>query len=276
MTYKTILLHIDGDPTDRAPLDAALALTAAFEAHLVGLHVVPAITIATYMAVQVPPQLVEEQRAHAERLAREAESVFRTAAEAAGVSHEWRVVEEIDIDAAGMVASHGRYADLLVFGRGDPDGLDDNRLTIERALFESGRPLLVVPPGNRAPVPGRGVMIAWNGSRESVRATHDALPFLRAAESVSVVTVNPDGQEGPLPGADIATVLARHDVTARAEAMAGADATVPDLVLSRIAETGADLLVMGAYGRSRLREMILGGMTRHMLREATVPVLFAH
>ena len=143
----------------------------------------------------------------------------------------------------------------------------------------SGRPILVVPNvGNFADL-GRRVVIGWNASREAARAVNDAMPLLTAAETVTVLTIDP--REGPrahgeLPGADISLHLARHGVKAEIERTASADLPVGEVLLSRVADLGADLLVMGAYGHSRARELLLGGATRSLLRSMTLPVLMSH
>jgi len=121
------------------------------------------------------------------------------------------------------------------------------------------------------------VLVAWNGSREATRAVHDALPLLRRAEKVTVLSIDPDEDAEPrLPGADVSLHLARHGVTAQAATIAGTDVAVGDLLLSYAADHDIDLIVMGAYGHTRLREVVLGGATRTLLRHMTVPVLMSH
>src|SRR5215471_6305021 len=156
------------------------------------------------------------------------------------------------------------------------DAADKTRQAFEHV---SGRPILVVPyVGNFADL-GRRVVIGWNASREAARAVNDAMPLLTSAETVTVLTIDP--REGPrahgeLPGADISLHLARHGVKAEIERTVSADLPVGEVLLSRVADLGADLLVMGAYGHSRARELLLGGATRSLLRSMTLPVLMSH
>ena len=139
----------------------------------------------------------------------------------------------------------------------------------------SGRPVLVVPYAGRHEGLGSRVLVAWNASREAARAVHDALPLLTRARSVVVLAVDPP-DEDHIPGADIAAHLAHHGVHVEARHTVAPDIEVGDELLNLISDLGADLLVMGAYGRSRWREAVFGGATRHILAHMTVPVLMAH
>lgn len=139
--------------------------------------------------------------------------------------------------------------------------------------------MLIVPYAGRFDNVGRRIVIAWSSTREAARAVSDAMPFLESADLVNVLTIDP--REGPdghgeLPGADIAVHLARHGVKAQIERTVSAGLPVGEVLLSRIADLGADLLVMGAYGHSRVRELLLGGATRSVLRSMTLPVLMSH
>jgi nucleotide-binding universal stress UspA family protein len=149
----------------------------------------------------------------------------------------------------------------------------------EEVTLNSGRPTLVVPYIGAAATIGERVMVAWNASREAARAIGDAMPLLERAKVVTVVSVNarPDALgHGEDPGADIGAHLARHGLKVEVERLEARDIDVPNAILSRLADAGSDLLVMGCYGHSRLREMVLGGVTRTILGEMTVPVLMAH
>jgi len=149
----------------------------------------------------------------------------------------------------------------------------------DQVTLASGRPILVVPYAGHFETVGRRVLVGWNATREAARAVNDAMPLLAAAEMVTVLTI--DAREGPhghgeLPGADISLHMARHGVKAGIERTVSADLSVGDVLLSRAADLGADLLVMGAYGHSRARELLLGGATRALLRSMTIPVLMSH
>jgi nucleotide-binding universal stress UspA family protein len=189
-----------------------------------------------------------------------------------GFAGECRIAEGL---TAELVARNGRTADLVVLGQPDPaEGAPNATAVFEAALFSSGRPVLVVPHAGRFTQVGRRALIAWNGRREAARGVHDALPLLTDAEQAVVLTVGAEGDEDP--SAEILRHLARHDLPVSAVHETASDLDVADILLNRAAESGADLLVMGAYGHSRLREFVLGGATRSIMRQMTLPVLMAH
>ncbi|MEN9499536.1 MAG: hypothetical protein RIS83_1355, partial [Pseudomonadota bacterium] len=202
------------------------------------------------------------------------QATFQEAIRREGVMGEWR---EVEGSAAEVVALHGRYADLIVLGQEDPAG--DNVGIMEAALFEAGRPVLAIPFAGQFRDIGRRVLVGWNASREASRAVHDALPLLAAAESATVFLANPKrglGGHGEEPGADIARHLARHGLKVQVTKAVADDVEDSALLLNQASDIGADLLVIGAYGHSRLREFILGGVTRTLLRQMTIPVLLSH
>jgi nucleotide-binding universal stress UspA family protein len=219
-----------------------------------------------------------EWRDNALEQAEELHQAFEHAAQLRGLSGEWRAVAE---GWEADPALHARYADLTILGQRDPDSdaTGPIRPRPERVTLASGRPILVVPYAGRFETIGKCVLIAWNASREAARAVADAMPLLAAADRVTVLAVDPqsgpDGH-GDLPGADIALHLARHEVKAQIERTVSADVPIGEVLLSRAADLGADLLVMGAYGHSRARELLLGGATRTILASMTIPVLMSH
>jgi len=178
-------------------------------------------------------------------------------------------------------ALHARYVDLTILGQLNPDRGDANliRPRPEHVTLASGRPVLVVPYTGHFETLGRRVLIGWNATREATRAVNDAMPLLMAADVVTVLTI--DAREGPdahgeLPGADISLHLARHGVKTTIECTVSAGIQAGEVLLSRAADLGADLLVIGAYGHSRVRELLLGGATRSILQSMTLPVLMSH
>lgn len=278
MAIRDILLHLDATPPAAARQALAVGLAQRLGAHLTGLFVmdVPLPLIAGDAGGGVAvAELLEALRADMGRDAAALEAAFREAVRRAEVKGEWRVAEGT---TARQVALHGRHADLVVVGQAAPDS-DAGPATIEAALFGTGRPVLVVPHAGQPPMPGRRVLVAWNASREASRALHDALPLMAGAERVTVLTINAErggGDHGEEPGADIATHLARHDLKVEVRRVVGADIAVGDLILNEAADLGADLVVMGGYGHSRFREFMLGGATRTLLGQMTVPVLMSH
>ncbi|MGE5515044.1 MAG: universal stress protein [Bacteroidota bacterium] len=271
MAFKDILVHVDNSAAGRVRLDLAARLAQAHDAHLVGLHVRSRTVVPPFVAAQMGPEIEALQDRFLADAAAEARAAFDAVAPAAGVTSEWRDVAGV---LADTVALHARYADIAVIGQSE-EGDDDGPLA-DGLVLEVGRPVLVVPYAGRFDSVGKRVLVAWNASREATRAVHDALPLLAQAQRVQVVAINPDGDHGDIPGADIALHLSRHGIAASCEQLTADDVAVGALLLSRAADTGADLIVMGGYGRSRLRELVLGGTTRHILRHMTVPVLLSH
>jgi nucleotide-binding universal stress UspA family protein len=276
MGLKDLLVHVDNDPACSTRVDVAVALAAAHGAHLTGLHVLGAPQLPGYVEMELPPSLREDLRRRPEELARQAEARFHERARRRGIRAEWRL--ERGGDTVGTMKLHARYADLTVVGQGIDlkEAPHDLAFLPEELALGVGRPVLVVPRYGTFETVGERVLIAWNGSREATRAVHDALPLLTRATKVTVLSIDPRDSGSRVPSADITLHLARHDVVAEAASTVGLDLAVGDVLLSRAADLGADLIVMGAYGHSRVREMVLGGATRHILQHMTVPVLMSH
>jgi nucleotide-binding universal stress UspA family protein len=276
MGLKDLMVYVGTDPACAARLKVAVDLAAAHEAHLTGLHVMAWPTVPGYIDVQLPPEVHDRQRQRLLEEAARAEALFAERARQAGIGWEWRAVEG---DVTETATLHARYFDLNVVGQGLD--LDDPREALatlpEDLVLAVGRPLLVVPRYAKLDSVGDRILVCWNGSREATRAVNDALPFLRRASRVTVLSIDPLRGAGPrLPGADIALHLARHGVTTQAAQTMATDLEVGDVILSYAADAGADLIVMGAYGHSRLRETVFGGATRHLFQHMTVPVLMSH
>jgi nucleotide-binding universal stress UspA family protein len=183
------------------------------------------------------------------------------------------------VNPTSVVIEHGRSADMIVTGQTDPDWESSPLQDVaERLALESGRPVLVVPYVGRYPEIGRNVVIAWKAGRESARAVFDALPILKQAEQVQILEIDESGgrRNGAAVDNTIAVALARHGLKPTVRTSIAGDISIGDEILSRLADMGADLLVMGAYGHSRMRELVFGGVTRHIVKHMTVPTLFSH
>jgi nucleotide-binding universal stress UspA family protein len=278
MPYKTLLVHVDGGA--RAPLriDVACRLARRFDAHLIGLHALTVIKLPGYarVAMEGGTRLDEFQAKAAAEAARQAEQVFTRGVSAAGVpKSEWRASRG---DAVEVAPVHVRYADLVVVGQpnaADASGVEPD--FAERLVLAAGRPVVVIPyAGNFAEI-GKRMLVAWNASREATRALTDAIPMLREAKEVHVIAFNPTGApHGEVPGADIGLYLARHGIKVSVSQQTAADVDVGNQLLSRAADLDIDLIVMGAYGHSRMKELVLGGVTRTIFESMTVPVLMSH
>jgi nucleotide-binding universal stress UspA family protein len=281
MRYKDLVVVLDSAADARGRIGLAAALAEAFSAHLVGLYPIPSAELprsAGYADLAALEPIYREWRARAVEQAETVREAFEHLTKLRGVSSEWRAVTD---GSEADPALHARYADLTILGQRDPD--NDEMAMIrphpERVTLSSGRPILVVPYAGHFEQVGRRVLVAWNASREAARAVADAMPLLANAEAVTVMAVDPqsgpDGH-GDLPGADIALHLARHGVAAQIERTVSAEVPIGEVLLSRAADLGADLLVMGAYGHSRVHELLLGGATRSILASMTIPVLMSH
>jgi nucleotide-binding universal stress UspA family protein len=301
MALKDILAIVEPGDTIASQFDVAAAIAVRCGAHLTGLCVVPPVDLSEAglpwsgstselrALEQIRASLQGTHTAAVQRL----EAALRKAAADLDNPVEWRAPEGRPLEVAPL---HARYADLAVIGQADSRNPSSASAgLVEGLLFGSGRPVVVVPYAGRFASVGRHVMVAWNASREAARALNDALPILEKADKVTVLAVNPgDGATGdqeppPMPrsifsrdgqsawpAADIALHLARHGVKAEASYTVSDEIDVGNAILSRAADLGVDLIVMGGYGHSRAREMILGGATRTILESMTVPVLISH
>jgi nucleotide-binding universal stress UspA family protein len=275
MSYKTILVHIDAGERWPARLDIAVQFAQRFDAHLVGLHALTAVRMPGFTLPEAGLVMDEvHNRIDAEES--KARTQFERLVKQAGLTRaEWRASRE---DAAEVVALQARYADLLVIGQPDanrPGGLEPD--FAHQVVLSADRPVLLVPFVGRFDAVGKEVLLAWDARREAARAVTDSLPLLQQAERVRVVCIKPEGSpHGEQPGADIALYLARHGVRAEVSNLYGRDVDAGNQLLSYAADRSADLIVMGAYGHSRLREVVLGGVTRTLMDSMTVPVLMGH
>lgn len=278
MWYKTVLVHVDDGRAAGARIAIAAQLALASQAHLVGAAMTgmsPNVFAAAGLNPAVPPLLLSFDALREECV--RALDAFERQVSAIGVaSFERRQVED---QAGPGMSMQARYADLLVISQSDPAS-PAPRLRAdfpEYVLLNCARPVLVVPAG-LAPAPiGRRVMVGWNGSREATRALTSAIPLLKDADQVDVVVLNPESEgdvHGPLAGADIALFLARHGVKVDVRSVSGV-LDAGSVLLSLAADGGADLLVTGAYGHSRIGEILLGGATRTLLASARLPLWMA-
>jgi len=278
MPYKTILVHLNDTRRAEAVLEPAVRLASRHNAHLIGLHVqaaVPAPPIPMPYGAEVLRSVAAAQQKETDELG----ATFARLTAGQPFVAEWRVEKGQRVDPVDVVMDHSRAAGLIVAGQTDPEWnatpLQD---VAERVAIGSGRPVLVIPYVGRYPEVGRNVVIAWKASREAARAVFDALPILELAEQVQILQIAEGGARGSGLAADttIAATLARHGIKPTVRTSVPGGIGIGDEILSRIADLGADLLVMGAYGHSRMRELVFGGVTRHIARHMTVPTLFSH
>jgi nucleotide-binding universal stress UspA family protein len=280
MTYKTILVHLNDKRRAEALLEPTIALARQHNAHLIGLHVYAAMP-APPVAVPYASRVLASAGSFDRRETDEISAIFERMTAKQPFVSEWRSLKVPHVDLAAVVLDHGRAADLIVASQTDPDWDLSPLLDFpERLALEGGRPVLVVPYAGRYPEVGRNIVVAWKAGRESARAAFDALPFLLHAKTVQILEVKEgrrrDDPDALAPDTTIAAALARHGIKPTVRTSLATDISVGDEILSRVADAGADLLVMGAYGHSRMRELVFGGATRDIARHMTLPTLFSH
>ena len=273
---KDIVVNLTGGGPQDFATDYAISVAKAFGAQVTGIAFVfdPVIPDAGLGAVS--PSLIEMQRDDNARAAKDAVSRFVAAAKSAGVSAETRI---IDASLAGATNEFGRIArrfDIAAVGQSQREYGAAEELMIEGALFESGRPIIVVPYIQKQGLTLERVMVCWDGSRNAARAIGDAMPFLTRAKAVELVIVTEPRKIGETTGTHMAEHLVRHGVPVNVKSISRGDIDVQSALLSHAADNGTDFIVMGGYGHSRLREFIWGGVTRNMLSAMTVPVLMSH
>ncbi len=255
--------------------DFAISVAAALDSHVTGIAFVydPIVPVA---AGYIPSEVIEAQQRDSEQAANAALDRFRAAAARAGISADAAKLPAKFADAGDQFGQIARRFDLAVVGQAEPkEGVGQQ--IVESALFEFGRPVIMVPYIQKAPLKLDHVMVCWDGSRAATRAIADAMPLLERASRVEVVIVaNDTGKQDAIPGADMGEHLARHGLKVQVARFSAGGIDVADALLSHAADSAADFIVMGGFGHSRLREFVLGGVTRSILRSMTAPVLMSH
>ncbi|HYD82379.1 MAG TPA: universal stress protein [Paucimonas sp.] len=279
--YKTVAVHVNESPHTLSRVKLASKWAVKFDTHLVGVAATglpPSFYLGGLSGegAAVVPAYIDALRDRAETALAMSEAV---AAKDGVRSFEKRMIEE---EPGVALCLQARYCDLLIIGQDDPDDqvMMQTKKVAEYVLLNSINQVLIVPHAGEFASVGQRVLIAWDGSMEAARAVHGAIPVLRRAGLVQVAVFDPKigaGAHGEEPGADIALFLARHGVRVDVSRHAtGNDIDVGNAILSHAADYGADLLVMGGYGHSRFREVMLGGVTRTVLQSMTMPVLMSH
>ncbi|MDN0073519.1 universal stress protein [Crenobacter sp. SG2303] len=279
MSYQSILVHVDSSPDCINRVELAASLAQRFGAHLTGIFTTWLPTLEASMAEAPLHDVTAAAEKYAEKYAKQAKATFDKVIHAVGIDNiEWRQSIDSPIEALCL---HARYHDLVILGQRNPDKHIDNlpRDFVQAVVLGAGRPVLVVPYLGSFTEFGKRALVGWDAGRESIRALTDALPLLKRAQKTSLQTFNAKqflSHQGELPGSDISLFLARHGVEVELLANINGVNDVGGLLLSTAADVDADFLVMGAYGHSRLVEIMLGGATKTVLESMTVPVLMSH
>lgn len=280
MSYKNILVHIDDSYTCVERISAAIALAKRQDAQVTGIALALESTISTYIGIDIPTNLTNEQQALVSIAAESAVNKFEAAAKEAGVEFVSRTIACSASKAPARLAFFARHADLTFLGQPNPkdQGAAFQETLMDGVLQHSGRPVYMVPYIGRPDTKVRKAVIAWDGGKKVVRAVNDAIPLLQDRGDVTILVINPKerGKEfGGQQGENIAAHLQRHGINATVDYQIAPELTTDTVILNYLADVGADLLVMGAYGHSRLRERTFGGVTESILHQMTAPVLMA-
>ncbi len=285
MSFKTIVVLLNDIGQTQRLLEASSALARQHDAHLIGLYVIPAAQVYSDAGMSGMPILFEGYRDLFKSKRDAIKTEFEAKTKLEGLRMEWREVDSTFPEIAPGAIFNARSADVIITSQGsvttDSNGIERN--ITERLIMESGRPVLVVPRTGQIKSNATGkfekVVIGVNGTRESARAMFDVLPLLRHSKETRLVWVDPYLQPddaGQVPGAEEAAVLTRHGFKTIAEPMMTDGRNAGEALLLRANDLGSDLLVMGAYGHSRMREFIFGGASRYVLEHMTIPVLMSH
>ncbi|MBZ9758719.1 universal stress protein [Mesorhizobium sp. ESP6-5] len=271
MRFKTIVAILQNEQDAERVLDCAIPLASRFESHLIGIHAealpVPYTSATGFPDTEFLQVSADMNRERADKL----QAVFLKRIEDSGLSFEWRSLESFSGDSALTGISSVRAADLIIAAQRETGG--DPSADVDTLVYDAGRPVLVVPSGGPLVTTFKRVLLAWNGSKEAARAAFDALPFIIEAEKTDILVIDPPDTLDERPeaaGAEIASALSRHGATVSVSVQKSGGTSVDDIIQNRITETGADLLVLGAYSHSWLRQLLFGGVTRTVLRSAQV------
>ena len=273
MTIKDILVHVDNTQAGKQRVNDALKLAQAYDAHLTGLYTYQIVALPAHAEMAMPDYLYADlEKSSMERVA-QAKQFFTNVTDAWKSKVTWAVREG---DPVVSLVQQAACHDLVMVGARDPEAVPYNISGIpDRAAIESGRPILVLPNEGLKENLGKRILVAWNGKRESVRAVNDAMVFLTQADAVEITAIN-EKDNHEIPCFDIAQHLSRHEVNVEANSYRSKHKSVGPGILDSAKIFGADMIIMGAYGHSRLQEYILGGATKFMLENTPLPILLSH
>jgi nucleotide-binding universal stress UspA family protein len=276
-SIKDILVNVPTTASAGRVIDYAISVAAAFEAHLTGVVFAYEPAVPGVVFDSATAGIIATYRAQIAKASQTAVAQFNDAVRRAGLSVEAHVIECRLAEAGARFARLARHYDLAVVAQAEDGGSVLDASIAETALFGAGRPILAVPYIQSAGIKLDRVMVCWDESRAAARAVGDAMPLLEQAKAIDVVSVSDANKPvDELPGVQLAGHLARHKLKVDFKRLVADKSDAASMLLSYAADTDADLMVMGGYGHSRLREFVVGGVTREMLRSMTVPVLMSH
>lgn len=278
MPFKTIVAIIQSEHDVGRVLDVAIPFAARYEGHLIGVHA-EALAVPYTSAVGFPDtQFIEANAEICKQRAEKVQAAFLARIGPSGPSYDWRSFESFSGDSALSGVESARCADIVIAAQRDPRAKDVLSADVDALIYDAGRPVLVVPHDGPLLSTFRRVLVAWNGSRESARATFDALPLIMEADETEILVIDPPEDTGQSPdaaGAEIASALARHGAQVSVTIENSRGRSIDAIIHTHVTETGADLLVMGAYSHSWLREFLFGGVTRSVLQAGDVAIFLS-
>ncbi len=274
---KNILLALPSSKSNAAALNYAASMAQLFDAHLTGAAVTRDIIMPGTVFDSAGAEVMESYHRESMAAAKAAIASFEEKARREALSTASLTLDARAVGAGELLARTARRFDLTVMQQASPDSPEDDDVLIEAALVGSGRPVLIVPYIHDKPLKLDRIMVCWDGGRNAARALNDALPFLERAKQIEIVTISSSSKAtGTIPGADIGHHLSRHGVNVEVRNLVADNIGISNRILSHAADHSIDLIVMGGYGHSRLREFVLGGTTREILQSMTVPTLMSH
>jgi nucleotide-binding universal stress UspA family protein len=274
--FRDIAVLLPVDRPAGALIDCAASVATLFESHLDGIACVYQALNPMIASEAAAVVMAAEYDTSAERAAAVLDQ-FEIVTRRLDIPHDARSTFDVSYAATRAVTEMSRLYDLNIVAQPDRSNPSQTDFMSEAVLFGSGRPMLMVPYIARAPIKTDRVMICWDGGLPAARAAHNAMPFLRKAKAIDVLTINEKADAASqASSAALLTHLARRDLAARLHQTTADPGNIHNAILSLAADNGTDLIVMGGYGHSRLREFILGGTTRGMFESLTVPALFSH
>ncbi len=279
MSIKTILVYLPSEGNASAILEPTLKLASIRGAHVIGFHLIPDLPIYGEFPAEVSADVMERLEKAGKDAADAAKRVFDESLKSSQLTSEWRCFKASYVLGTDLIAQQARSADLIVCPKPNDESPDAWSDFAETAIIRSGRPVLILPGVQPQKPVGKHVIIAWNDTREAARAVFDSLDLIKGAETVRAVTLietEKKRAEAEALGANLIASLARHGISASFQVSFAASGSAGESILSTLLDEGCDLLVMGGYSHSRLREMIFGGVSRDILRETWVPTLVSH
>lgn len=280
MSGQSILVFLPDTERAGRLIDIAKKLVRGKGGRLVGVHAGAQYLVYPSAGYAIPPEVYQAQVARSRERGQQIEKVFEQAMDGESVDSAWRYIDSGSAPAADRVMPLARCCDFVVAEMAQTQSESDPFGDLGETLaLGSGRPVLLVPSDAKTEAPLRDILLAWDGSREAARAAFDALPLLIAAKEVHLVSVEEQVDRQTLfdvPAAEIAVTLAAHGVTCTTHRVTKGNEDTGEALLRTASETGADMIVMGLYGHSRLREFVFGGATRRVLKNAAVPIFVSH